>query len=418
MTHLRIEQNGTGVGTLPNSTVSKLYNIVHSGTLDNTSNLKGGLYVTNCKQSQKQYLETLYPEFSIICTGQYYLDFVDPVVEQICATNWGDGIGITAAQAASVTSFGDTFKDNTQITSFDELQYFTGMTQFNYTYSDNVFTGCTNLTTVDLRNITNNIAQVDDWYTVMYFRQLFKNCSSLTTVKNYNVNWISVDMFRNCSNLQTINLSNIEYILYSGLENCTSLDVTANGLDFTKIKELGNSCLSGCLGVGDVELPLCTTLGRAFFGCNSITSISNCPNITYLEDNGAWNGTYGFFETMFMSSSIDTIDLSTSQVQNVPICIAKCSNLRIVKFPSTVTQMNGHNFNGCSSLQAFVIYATTPPTVDTDGGRVTSIASSSQNCKIYVPDASVSAYQTASTWSANASNIFGISQYATDFPDD
>jgi len=38
-----------------------------------------------------------------MCTGEYYIDFADPVMEQICATTWGDGVGLTRAQAASVT---------------------------------------------------------------------------------------------------------------------------------------------------------------------------------------------------------------------------------------------------------------------------------------------------------------------------
>lgn len=421
MTHLKVEQNGIGVGVLPNQTVSKLYQIAQSGELDATSNLKGGIYVTNCKESQKQYLENLYPDFSIMCTGEYYIDFADPVMEQICATTWGDGVGLTRAQAASVTQFGNAFKGNTNITSFDEMQYFTGLGQFNWTYSDNVFTGCTSLTSVDFRAIDYVCTTVGQTEISRYYMSLFKNCSSLTTVKNYNVNWISSYMFDGCSSLQTINLSNVKYIQICGLKGCTKLNVTENGLDFTKIIELGDSCLSGCLGVGDVELPLCTGFGRAFTGCNSVTSVSNCPNITKMPSQGSqWYSEYGGYESTFMSSSIETIDLSLSRFSTMPQSVVGCSNLRIVKLPSTLTQVDALFITRCASLQALVMLATTPPTVNYRGENDTFLGgtTTNQNLKIYVPDESVSLYKTEKGWRDRASNIFPMSQFATDFPND
>ena len=53
-----------------------------------------------------------------------YIIFADTVVEQICATNWGDSVGLTPSQAAQVTSIRNIFNGNTDITSFEELKYF------------------------------------------------------------------------------------------------------------------------------------------------------------------------------------------------------------------------------------------------------------------------------------------------------
>ena len=66
-----------------------------------------------------------------------YIVFVDPIVEQICATNWGDGTGIKPSQAAQVTSLGSNFK-NVSFTSFNELRYFTGVQ-----LTQDVFSGST-----------------------------------------------------------------------------------------------------------------------------------------------------------------------------------------------------------------------------------------------------------------------------------
>lgn len=84
-----------------------------------------------------------------------YIVFVDPTVEQICATNWGDGTGIKPSQAAQVTNsqLGTTFRNNTQITSFDELQYFTGLTQI----PANAFNGCSSLLDITIPNTVTTI---------------------------------------------------------------------------------------------------------------------------------------------------------------------------------------------------------------------------------------------------------------------
>lgn len=71
-----------------------------------------------------------------------YIKFVDPVVAQICATNFGDGSGITEEQAASVTSIGTVFRGNTDIVTFDEFKYFIGIVKLSGNHS---FQQCTNL---------------------------------------------------------------------------------------------------------------------------------------------------------------------------------------------------------------------------------------------------------------------------------
>lgn len=414
MTHLRIEQNGTDVSTLSNKLIPLLYNYAISGTLDSTSNLKGIVNVNHCKSSQRQYLMNKYPEFSITCTGEYYIDFEDPVVEQICADTWGDGIGLTFTQAAAVTSYGNVFQGNTQITSFNEMQYFTSAVYFMYTYGNGSFTNCTSLTSVDLRNVA--VGDPSDWWTNMNLGGAFKGCSSLEIVYNYHPLRIAKNMFSGCTSLHTLDLSNVEYIGESSLNHCSSLNLAQNGLDFTKIKSIDSWALWGCADIGDIQLPQCTYFGGgAFQGCDSLTSISNCQSLTTLYAGGnGWVGDYSGWECCIMSKGIDTIDLSDSSVGTIPYMACGCTLLRIVKLPATVTQINSSFVRVSPQLQAVVILATVPPTV-TDGAN---ILNDFNNVKIYVPDASVNDYKTAQGWSNKSSFIFGMSQYAIDFPND
>lgn len=56
--------------------------------------------------------------------------FADPNVKAICVANWDtnqDG-ELSKAEAAAVTTLGTVFKNKADITSFDEFQYFTGLT--------------------------------------------------------------------------------------------------------------------------------------------------------------------------------------------------------------------------------------------------------------------------------------------------
>lgn len=65
-----------------------------------------------------------------------YIVFEDPEVASICMQNFSsDGIGVTFADAAGPYNFDPTeiFRGNTNIVSFNELQYFTGFAKRNGT---------------------------------------------------------------------------------------------------------------------------------------------------------------------------------------------------------------------------------------------------------------------------------------------
>lgn len=74
------------------------------------------------------------------------ITFADANVKALCVANWDtDGdYEIGFDEAAAVTSLGEVFKENAEITSFDELQYFTGLTSID----EKAFFGCSNLQSV------------------------------------------------------------------------------------------------------------------------------------------------------------------------------------------------------------------------------------------------------------------------------
>lgn len=347
MTHLRIEQSGSA--NVSYALLTQLYNYANAG-LDSTSNISGSISVPHAKPSQISLLLALYPDLTINVTSGNYLDFDDPTVETICASSWGDGTGITASQAATVTNanFGNTFKGNTTITSFDELANFISVTEINGYYGSEFeggFYHCTALTSIDLNNITS------------VYRGGFHSCTSLQTVKNFHPTTLQSDAFRGCSSLSSIDLSTVTEIPDGCFTNCTALAI-------------------------DVNAPRLTNLGVAFQSAG-VLSATNLGSITTIVGQPRhYNG--GTF--------------------------AK-SKLRRIVIPATVTSIGELAFWWCARMEWVQCLATTPPTLDSS-----AFSDTNNTFKIYVPDASVSTYQSASNWSNFSSRIKPLSQFSTDFP--
>lgn len=83
-----------------------------------------------------------------------------------------------------------------------------------------------------------------------------------------------------------------------------------------------------------------------------------------------------------------------------------CTALTTVTIPSQITTISYMAFSGCTSLREMIVLATNPPGLD--GTAIPTTVTD-----IYVPDASVSAYQSATNWTRYASKIKGISERPT-----
>lgn len=238
-----------------------------------------------------------------------YINFADTIVAEMCADAWGDGTGLTRRQAMFVTNaqFGAVFDGTeTGITSFDEMRFFSSLTQV----PANAFKNCADLTSVMLP-------------------------SSVTDIRN--------DAFNGCSSLVSLNLSRVQSVRYNAFNGCSSLvmeldlpSLSGNsGLNYnafsasgiTKIKSLGTITSMGnflnfynCTSLTDVVLPeTLTSMGRQQFqGCTNletvICNIETPPTVSgqnfrdcgdakiyvpYSEDHSilaayqsAWNATY------------------------------------------------------------------------------------------------------------------------------
>ena len=252
-----------------------------------------------------------------------YIQFEDKAVEAICVENWSsDGIGLTEEDAAKVTSLGAVFKGNTSIISFDELQYFTGLTPYlkpPTTWNDGAFYNCTSLERVTLPP---------------------------------NVTILSSD-FRSCKNLREVR----------GLEQIT--DITS---------EAFNSCSALAM---ELNLERLKTIVNASFTNSGIVAILSLGKVKNIPGSSTWNYTP----------------------------FANCKSLKTVVLPSTLESIGDNAFNNCQKMEWMKVLATTPPSMAT-----TNTLLSTNNCPIYVPDASLEAYKTATNWNQFADRIHPLSE--------
>ena len=133
-------------------------------------------------------------------------------VKELCVANWDtneDG-ELSRLEAGAVTSLGDVFKGNTEITSFNELQYFTGLTEIG----DYAFEGCTALTSV---KFPNSLQRIGEW--------AFAYCSQL---ENIDFNGCSAELdnaaFLGCEAIEHLDIpDNIHIVGYSVFNSCKGL---------------------------------------------------------------------------------------------------------------------------------------------------------------------------------------------------
>lgn len=131
---------------------------------------------------------------------------------------------------------------------------------------------------------------------------------------------------------------------------------------------------------GDYNLFSCAT-GLEFEGV--ITSIARYAFYTWVK-----------LKELVIPDSVKTI--STSSFYGMTAC-------KKLTLGSSLTSINDSAFYGLSNCDEIFVKPTTPPSIT--GNTFLSLKST---CVIKVPSASLTAYQTATNWSAHASKMVGV----------
>ena len=239
MSHLNLSQSTSSVEVVSSVIIDKLYELAQTN-LDESSDVQGNIQVNHAYEDAVTYLLNKFPNLQINVTSGAYIRFADSAVAAICASNWGDSVGITLSQAQALTSLNNKFNNNTFIRSFNELFKFINIKVL----STLEFNGCSNLTSIRLDNITS--IGVNCFNSCIHLQSVF-NTQLITTIGS--------TAFYGCTLLTSLSFQNLITCAYGAFKNCTSL------LKFN----IGDSCTL----IGDQAFYGCTTLQYVI--CNAVT---------------------------------------------------------------------------------------------------------------------------------------------------
>ena len=154
------------------------------------------------------------------------------------------------------------------------------------------------------------------------------------------------------------------------------------------LTQFGSWAFYGCYNLKYVTIPSGLADASSFRNCYTLQYIS-IPKSATTFSNVQFRATQ-CLRRIFVPS-----------VTSIPADFCNTSTaLTVVYIPSTVTSIGDTAFKDCSGMIAYHVKATTPPTLGT-----TVFTGIHTQCKIYVPSASLSAYQSA--WSAYSSYLVG-----------
>lgn len=334
-----------------------------------------------------------------------YIIFEDAEVEAVLMSKGvsSDGIGITRKDAREVSTIGMWFKNNTAITTFNELPLF----------------GVTSL--VDTAFRTSSLQSIDCKNVTTIGSESFYGCAQLAIVGDLSkVTSLGQIAFRGCNNLKQA----IKMPLIASLEIYTFYNSGIISFEAPSVTTIAYNVFHGCTGLTSVKLGEITSIGsEAFRGCSALTSISDLSKLTTLGHT-CFQDCSSLAQDVIIPN-VATIERYTFLRSAITRIIAKgvktiafdafktCSSLQFVLLGSWIESIGSGAFASCGAISAFVCQATTPPTLGAANALINST-----NWPIYVPDESVEAYKTTTNWNNTSivSRIKGISDLQTDNP--
>lgn len=296
------------------------------------------------------------------------------VVEAFDANSDGE---LSYAEAAAATSISGVFGSDTSFTSFNEFQYFTGISSI----PNNQFKDWLLLESIVLPNSLTTIGN-----SAFYGCTLLKKLDVPMGIVNIGTGSLGGSVFYNCTSLESITIpAGITKIFDSNFYNCNNLKAISIPAGVT---EIGINAFYKCSKLSSVTIPEgVITIKTGAFQKTGISSISLPASLNTI-------GTSAFY-----NSGIRTITIP--HVLSIGNYAFARSPLQSIVIPDSIVSLGDSVFEDCHSLSSLTILATTVPV--TGSGIFTM--HNQNDFPIYVPLESLADYKEASGWSQYADRI-------------
>ncbi len=256
------------------------------------------------------------------------MTFVDQKAKYHCLMRWdGDDNGVFTMNEARAARKMDYYEfSESDIESFDEFQYFTGLNSI----ADYAFVGCNKLKSIKIPNSVNSIGLVAFW-----------GCSSLTNMTIGNsVALIGVDAFTECniknliwnteystpcnnhafqkSTVENLTIGNGVKQIYQQFLKTDALPLWVQSLKKVTISNtvttIGNNAFRGFEGLTDLIIGSGVTAidNGAFEYCNNLSTVAclalNPPQLKNQDVFGSYNGVPGPYEKATLRVPIASVN--------------------------------------------------------------------------------------------------------------
>ena len=237
----------------------------------------------------------------------------------------------------------------------------------------------------------------------------FSGCTSLHSMQfPSSLTSINACAFQDCTSLVSLQFpSGLTSIGHNAFYGCTSL----TSLQFpSNLTSIGDSAFAGCKGLTSLQFPSgLTFIGvAAFLGCTSLTSLLFPSSLTSINSRA--------FESC---TSLVSLQLPSGLTSIGSAAFAYCSGLASLQFPSGLTSIGVRAFQnctgltslelpsgltkieegafwGCSNINSIYAYMPDPPLFDGEAKDFPTCFN--ENCTLYVPKKSNTAYMVAPGW--------------------
>jgi len=218
----------------------------------------------------------------------------------------------------------------------------------------------------------------------LQYVMLHKDCRINTATYGFNV----------CYSLKALIVPTVETTITTYLlDSCRSL--TALVLTENIIYLTGARFVGGARSLHSIVIPqsVISMSGANLMAASGIQKITMPTTATF--------GTITFSDCDCLEECL--IPIGTTYLTAT---FVRCYAIVHIDVPDTVITVGANTFIYCYSLNDLVFHSVTPPTL----ANVNAFTGINPTCKIYVPDASVAAYQAATNWTVYSDYIYPLSE--------